>query len=386
MTEDRLHLSISLQSIALLTTVLKNGQKINHKSKKNTLNYAICTFLSKTESKFNLEYLAFLIHFIKASGGKICSKDQYNTLTLTIKCSKQYILNAKDKILAEKNILELLHLLILNGAEPSGAQDFKSNTLTAAIETGNLKIVQVIAESNPLPDNGNKNYHCNGMSDKRYTDNLNTLTYAVNTNNLKIIKIAIKCGATPHNGLGWCNTVVQAIIFGNQMDQAPLEPTCKNSLEIVEEIIIIGGKPNDNAFYDFLNDFKINIHVADKLINLLMCSGAVVSKYIYDQIIQKKEKTVIDLKLLDCYIISLLVYVDKNTWNANDQIHKDRINKLLKRLEITTNNLVNKATGLHELVERLPLIPVCCIDIIHQYRRDQPSFSIIDWTKFRFKS
>jgi len=46
---------------------------------------------------------------------------------------------------AEKNVLDLLNLLVERGSKPLNTQDYFSNTLSIAIETKNPKIVKIIA-------------------------------------------------------------------------------------------------------------------------------------------------------------------------------------------------------------------------------------------------
>jgi hypothetical protein len=399
MTQSKLNEAIIKGSRVMLKDALLLKPKMNiTNTEKNTFNFAIHCTLNNNPNNFDLGIFDDLIK----AGAKICNTNINNSLSYVLKYAQQYILSGEN--IAENNIINLLKFLIANGARPSNVQNNSSNTLSSAINTENLKIIKIIIETNPKPDN------------ETWTlSSLNTLTYAVTTNNLEIVNIAIKCDALPQNTDNSNNTLVCAIQTKNP--------------EILREIIMVGGNPNNfewgmfekstfRCFYELYcddneSDTQANMIIYSTMIDLLMCSNAQIFDSIYRMIINKPKKTVIELKLLDCYELELYAgynYVikksektslDLKTLNyyeslvilaqkRNDSLYADMERKkksLVKTLQDTMNDLILRATGeFHDRKQILRKLfistPVQCVDMIYEYQHTIPKFNVIDWSKY----
>jgi len=141
--------------INLLKTAIASGEthKVQNNDKPNTLNIAIRRILSiKHQQELSNNVLQFNLQFIKDLmdyGAKPWNRGdkESNTLTITLKRSTTYIRSVAltSRTAAEKNVLDLLTLLVERGSKPLNTQDYFSNTLSIAIETKNPEIVKIIA-------------------------------------------------------------------------------------------------------------------------------------------------------------------------------------------------------------------------------------------------
>lgn len=329
----------------------------NNNCKNNTMNRAIRVMLSAKPDKFNLNFLAEIIR----TGAKISNDNINSSLTIALQYAPIYLLAKKS---CEDNIIKLIHFLIENGAKISNLQNYKSNTLTHAINTENLKIIETIVSLNPIHDNSMYDYY-----------GYNTLTSAVMTNNPEIVKNAIKCGALPNCifYMGDCSTLYQTIQTNNP--------------EILKEIIMLGTKLNEIKFLKLIFHEYVVLkskcdYNTDTIINLFMCLGVTISEYFYNITSVKIKKTKVELKLLTCYD---LLNKSRDAWN--DLKKRELLLNLIGDLQCTMDELVIKAVGdgpniKKELTLRCPNLPICCINMIYEYLSTILKFPVIDWYKF----
>ncbi len=262
---------------------LSMGEKINNDNNKNhTLNKTIRSMMNHPPIKFNLNFFKYMINH----GARLCNYEANNSISILIFHGTKYIANTKliDRNLAENNVLILIRYLISMGAKPSNS-DTDTNTLTLGIQSKNFKIIDLILEIDAKPLNFNindNNIYSNFYCCKIY-DYTVTLTAAVRTNNLKIVRYACESGSEPDNSSSHNNTLISAV------------KTCDP--EIVREILIKGAKhtPRNNYYnsqyvdhYNCLFTEYYNIIVQqnhkifknlkfNEMINLIMCSGAIIS-------------------------------------------------------------------------------------------------------------
>lgn len=142
------------------------------------------------------------------------------------------------------------------------------------------------------------------------------ITRAIKTKNLETVKIACQIALRyyiePDTSETSKNALTNAVLTGDP--------------EIVKEIMIIGGLPNNILFwcndddygninnvngnsnntfetmhreYIINNNHKNNTHIIEELIDLIMCSGASLSYMTFFQICLKENKNHIDLKIIN---------------------------------------------------------------------------------------
>lgn len=359
------------KNIKILNKYLVNHVPNNNCGKKHTLNRTIQILKNDKEYIFDLTLIKKFLN----RGATPNNNTTNNTLTLALTYAERYIAYHKsDGSLAEDCMVSYIQVLINAGAEPSNAQD-ESNTLSTVIRTRSLKLINIIAELNPLPDNNQYgNHHA-----------LNTLTLAVNTGMNDIVKIACILGGIPDLSYKYLcdqynkNTLLCAIMTKN--------------IEIVKEIIFVGGKCESNCFYidDYFHIFQKKNHQCESnyfyiedyfeddifvnIINLLLCSGTKiarrnkkicgVSQYVYNK------------------MISYLVLSQTATLHDGTHISVcEEIDKLRHTLKYTMDDLIvcyeSRCLKKNDLANILMCIPLYCVDIIYGYSPDRP-FEIIDW-------
>ncbi len=295
----------------------------------NTINFAIKIFLRDLQQS-NINYINDLIDY-----GILIDNEKENTLSLILNLGAKYILNAFNSKKAVKNLLKLLQFLINRGAKPD-----------------NLDIL------------------C-----------FNTLTFAVRTNNLDIVKfVHQQVQAQPDISNSEKNTLTQAVLLAN--------------FDIIKYIIIAGAKPDNSISSTFDRFYKLCYHVDEfchydtlnKIFNLLMCSGAQISKTMYDTLCRRYKCTKFEKKIIHCYKI-----LDRSNSSENQEnhdihdIHDNPDNptsrKIKKELNDTMNELISVVTNdRYNEIKSVTHIYACLTKIIYEYQYSEP-FNIVDWTK-----
>src|SRR5271166_2473274 len=108
---------------------LENAKIINFPCKQHTLNREICGLMFHIFNEFDGVKICKTIDNLISNGATICNKDDYNTLSMTLKYVLPYLPLTST---AENNIMVLLQFLVYKGAEPSGSQS-NFNTLSNAV-------------------------------------------------------------------------------------------------------------------------------------------------------------------------------------------------------------------------------------------------------------
>ncbi len=309
--------------------------------------------------KFNLEIIKTVFtydHRIKINN----LQNSYNTLSFVIVHFMHSYKNQDKK--SVDDVLNLLKLLINYGAEPNNCQT-SENTFSLAVNSNNLKIIELIAiETKSVPNNNN------------ISGNM-TLTDAVLTNDSNIVKfvcmypVLADISRTDGNTLSW------AILSGNT--------------EIVFEVVRIGAKPSNLNTYpgDRLIDMnsmlvwmnEIIEHFCpltiDRIFNLIMCSGLKISKKLYNILSSKYKKTCVESKLLICFeSMHHLSNLENNQYTTQEiQIFKNELND-------TMNQLIHRVDK-NIIVSEIEIInlPECLINIIYEYHLQKAMVEEIDW-------
>ena len=352
----------SLKKILKINNINKNRNK---KYTKYTLNSAIGIILATYLEYYNPEIIKVLFD----CGLKVDNSVYGNSLTLTLEYGKTYIIRRYDydRMKAEKNLLGLIQMLINFGAQCNPSIGSK-NTFTFVISLENIGIIDLITQANPVPDN-------TGYLSDFVHKTTNTLTCAVLTKNLELVKIACQHGAKP-NTTNTSNTLDYAIQTGDIM--------------IVKEIVMVGGFFGHAIKSRLLSSFFVKactynsriISVNDMftLLDLIMCSG---SEKISTNGIKHIEHISLSAgvenlltKALDCNAIL------NKTYSLNG-LEQKRINVLKIHLKQVMDELFEKATTktnkIYEINKAIN-IPLCCIDIIFEYQRDD-GMRYINWLK-----
>ncbi len=350
---------------------------------------------SESKKRINRNTLFFAI---KCMNMKIVSSI-FNNLSdcKKSKISLSYILEIMPKPLLQSDIdyyywLELLKYMIDQNIKPQNEQTYY-NTFSLAIKTSDLIIIKRILETNPVPNNKTLTF-------QKYDCEPVTLTHAVNTKNIDIINVALQRGAT-------------ACIIYNQNSHIlnTLTAAVKTlDYDIIRRIIINGGKVNHlyedsnycvniQLFYVFIEEY-VNIKIfrmnnnhnkdtINKIINIIMCSGAKINEKIFRYITIKCEifsnleytnaETILNnfvkSKLESCY--KLLNNIDKS-----NPIQIKLIHELKETMKDIIDPLENRKEIINEIEPTIENIPICLIDIIYQYLH-QSLINMIDWDKYR---
>jgi len=357
----------------------------NGDGKNNSLNWTIRTMLSDNLCTFNLEIIRTLIEH----GAKIINgNNNNNSLSMTLKYGKIYCTQRRsddDLNQAEENLINLIQLLI-NGGGDSNTLSGPLNTFTLAIQTTNLKIINlIITQIEVVPDNTNDTN----------TLEQNTLSCAVLTKNIEIIKIASKHGAKPCKSNTWKNTFYKAIKTGDLM--------------IVREILMVGGYINCTSLtqsrsfstivygggqytnnVNLFEEYKFSTYGSSKdtlegsinkmneLLDLILCSNSKLTQQEVAYLLKISLGKKFCSKVLDCNALL------NATYSLTNEAEQARIQKLKLYLKSVMDGLFEKATNkkckLHEIEIATP-IPLCCIDIIFEYQRDD-GIEYINWLKY----
>ena len=394
MSQIELDRAISCQSYKLLNKALVKGAVINNRwSKKNTLNRAIRSTLNNNLNGFSLKIINRLIDHgaVMHNNGS-----EHDTLAVALNCANAYISSfpsGDKRVLAEDNVMELLNLLIQRGVDKIDLQS-RCHIVSSAIKTGRLNIVNLFTQIDPsikhsypyglapleldpcnirtdakIIDQATKN---NFFPDNFFQDGLDngTLDCAVSTKNIDIINIALKYGAKPSQ-----NTLTNAIQT--------------NDPKIIQDIVILGGKPCNastqwdhwSTFYNLYSHYGrmktkfIDFQKVDQIIELLMCSGATVSRGTYRHLIN--DSSALGAKILDCY------YLFNEFLCPPDRV--GNVIELKHRLQSRMKQLVKFITDVNknrsdEIENTIMCMPVCCASMINEYLMVESKFEVIDWS------
>ncbi len=350
MNELLLDKVILKRSCKMLNYLLKINSSLinNHCTKKNTLNCAIKSVFNDKSNGFSFKFIKSLI-----KNGALVSNDcsEFNSLHISLIQGQRYIdsfYNNDRKIIAEKNVIKIINLLINNGAVSIYQGDI--NTFSIGMKTNNANIVNSILFLKPLP--------CNGKN------NSNTLNLALCSKNIDLLKIALENWAQPNDQT--CNIIITS-----------MDP------KLIEEFIISGGKSYNinlgSHLFDhfFSNCAKYSDSDFDHVIELLMCMCIKMSYYLIDKIFKfiLKINYHMHANFIACF------HILQNSME-NDSVIINLRNRLNKRM----NELVDLASyggydNRKNLIEStLICIPIPCTDIINEYQHSPLKFDVIDWS------
>lgn len=123
----------------------------NGDNRDNTMNKMVKMMLSTKPETFDLKKMEDLVN----NGATFCcSNNKNNTVSVALKSYKESCEFKKPerKLMYKNNMLKLLDFMIAHNAKPCNSQD-QRNSLSLAIETNDLDIIQKISRMNPIPDN-----------------------------------------------------------------------------------------------------------------------------------------------------------------------------------------------------------------------------------------
>lgn len=412
--------AIIKSDINLMIIALKHGAQINNSdNKKNTINFAIKVMLNnKKISEFNLGFIRKLTKIGAIPPTSYSSNDQgLHVLTCIIKYAKQYIdygsLSGHNNE-AEKNILDLINFMV----DEMNCTEIPAQALIKVIEMRNEKILSVlIRQKSRIIEN---------------TDDIHILNLAIETQNVNIVRLICnydndKCEVIrPMNeSFPVFNTLTQAMLT--------------NQPEIVKEVILKGARPYNKyewdgfckyttfwCYYNYIDSLPISeqtTSIVDRMLGLLMCSGASIPDYLCEKIMKKKEEkreTSFDNKIIDCYGLLLSKDCEKSKSlefgklcdqreETNEMYHiimknfnnvqniryyesnckQERLlryEKLKKHLidqmgDLMQDNTHKKST-INAMEQIMHCVPSVCIEIIYEYLHVESKVQFIDWSKY----
>jgi len=301
--------------------------------------------------------------------GKICQNETHNRIT-------------------QKKLFNLVQLLIINGAKLLKSQ-LQSNILFNTFNFQNEQLLKLIIQVlHPQPIKNHYHYHSCSYCHNEHNYDIDRFCYegignefitrAIKTNNLEKVKtacqFALQYDIQPDTSETSKNALTNAVLTGDP--------------EIVKEIIMIGGSPNNtNSWHDkngiinntfellyrkyiINNNYKNNIHTIEYLIDLIICSGALLSSPTIMGILLKEEKNNIDLKITYyymresflCNLSKGLTLTEINYYQESETKLKSTLNELIKKSKQTIRR--------NEIEYVILSIPMCCIDIIFEYQHE----------------
>ena len=305
--------------------------------------------------------------------------------------------NKTHNHITQKNLFELVKLLIINGAKLLKSQ-LQSNILFNTFNFQNEQLLKLIIQVlHPQPIKNHYHYHSCSYCHNEHNYDIDRFCYegignefisrAIKTNNLKKVKtacqFALQYDIQPDTSETLNNALTNAVLTGNP--------------EIVKEIIMIGGSPNNddinprfqywwNDGRDSTNTFEslyreyikndnyyVDMHTIEQIIDLLFCTGASLSYDTFINILHKKVNNNIDLKLINYFAREYEImgpHKIKKNISASTENNKQEIETKLKS---TAEELIKKSK---QTVRRCKIediiisIPICCIDIIFEYQHE----------------
>jgi len=370
--------------------ILNPGANHNYQ---NILDFAFGIMLNMGANAFSLQFIKSLI----LHGFEISDNTMANVLNQSISCTSTFKNNERD---SGNNIFNLVQLLITDNAKLSKSQILPSKEVSVVFNFQNPEYLRLIVQYHPRPIKNHYRYRCCSHCYHEYVDNNDNrdrycyngagndfITRAIKTKNLETVKvacqIAVQYDIQPDISETENNSLTNAVLTGDP--------------EIVKEIMMIGGLPNNSLYkihcfgcwimpiykvntnntFEFLyreyikNDNSINIHIIEQLIDLIMCSGAILTFKTFMHIVNKEIKNNIDTK-----IIKYCTHEYRSAISGFEQLITRCLseNKDLQiELKSTADALIKKSKQTdrrHEIENIIISIPICCIDIIFEYQHD----------------
>ncbi len=171
----------------------------------NVLNRAIYIMFKNNKNHFKPNIIKQII----VDGACVNKSDNNNSLSLALNYVKLHI--DVYGIEVENIMLEFINILIENGACSNNSQKSTSNTLSLAIATKSLKIINRILQIKPGPEPHNKLLYSRFWNSNYYENECTTLTVAIKTGILDIVKLAYRVGALPDNYQSFSNSLTYAV-------------------------------------------------------------------------------------------------------------------------------------------------------------------------------
>ena len=314
--------AILIMNCRKMIYALSKGAIINTgNSKHNTINFAIRVLLDHHVDKFDLNFLKVLFD----AGGIVCNANTINnTFEMIINKIDDYVDKAKNNNncdIAEKNVLELLNLIVSKGATICNTNIY---SYIAFMGLG-LEIVKLLHKHQMLV----------------HSDII--LNYAIKSNNVEIIYEIIMKGAKPNNTrsgyLYWDVCYNTFVIFWN------------------------------NFSHDDINKFNRTIY-------LLLCSGAT----IHDDLFKSKPSSYYKKKITSCYDLlqRKKIQTDEESHDRNE-LKKELIKTMKELMEgpVSKHNIIEQID-----IGMQRYIPIPCIDIIYEYQHSTSLVQFIDWSEY----
>jgi hypothetical protein len=342
----------------------------------NTLHRSIRSAVNNlSSSRFDVNLQ--IIELLFRSGAQCSSVPRHNTLNFGIYMVNKSMKSREHTLVAEKNALSVLEILIKNGAIPNNDTEssFEYNTFSAIMRTQNLMILRFVMDKNLSlrPNNAS------------FGENASTFECALRASDSKgqydFLRIAISHGAIPRSIDNIvisenCNAILWVcIVFGGnffvQLFHKGLpwlmDKLCKNKMrtdekivEMFEIVVCASGfiKLSDNYFGQIRDEF-----------------------YEFTSTRNRNQKRCVLLKRLfsDYDALWSGKYLEKY---ANVNQHH-RVIELKHKLSAKTQKIRDQRNCRKTQIENvIPGLPICCTDMIHGYDDTFPRLDLIDWSKY----
>ena len=309
--------------------------------------------------------------------GKICQNETHNRIT-------------------QKKLFNLVQLLIINGAKLLKSQ-LQSNILFNTFNFQNEQLLKLIIQVlHPQPIKNHYHYHSCSYCHNEHNYDIDRFCYegignefitrAIKTNNLEKVKtacqFALQYDIQPDTSETSKNALTNAVLTGDP--------------EIVKEIIMIGGLPNNidtNPLYQWRDvrrdstdtfeilyreyiendNYYVDMYTIEQIIDLLFCTGASLPYCTFLDILHKEENNCIELKLINYFTREYKImrpHKNKKILSALSENNKQEIETKLKS---TAEDLIKKSKQTirrREIEDIIISIPICCIDIIFEYQHE----------------
>lgn len=350
------------------------------------------------------------VHHLELVIRKIIDNDNDNSFLVTddddpytkcceimeIMCKHGAMINQENESDALSHILthgvktrikSIVALLYKYGAKSNQSQT-DENTLSCAVKTKNPGIVKIVSEYGAKPN-------------QSQTDE-NTLSLAVETQDIQIIKMVCDSGGLPDVSMSVNNTLYLAMLT--------MDP------RIILAIIQRGGVPTHGTDYwecsdenggtyryhkNIFHEMKNQVHKQknddqiSRIIDLLMCSGAVINRdsFSLQGPYPSKKISLIDKKLARCYYLLNRMdgrnqYIIEHLPGSPEDGLKIELAQTMNQIEedylanINVSTHVNVKITHKKIIDQIDsakIIPMPCIEIICGYLT---LIRFIDWASF----
>lgn len=322
--------------------------------------------------------IIILIHRLISVG--LTKSNDHNILPMCIEYARKRAEMYCEKNEIEKNMCELVKILIQNGVPVSLKQD-STNTLSCAFRSKNQGIIDMIIGMQSLPDNrGSKEYpryynyntHTINLALNDSTiKNHNTLTTAVNTKNVYLVELALSCGAEPDIANSENNTLAHAIKVAD--------------LGIIRLILLHGGRTGCNELLSIFIELFImqkicrDMEKINQILDLILCSNHYFS---YGNTKERSRSSFyIDTTVLNFhpYLADCWELLNQDSPYLNKEITIKRLKSVMDGLLDKKSDKSNKVNVIENIIMSMP---TCCIEIIYEYQYIEPKIDYIDWTQY----